>query len=191
MGRRGPKPKPQAVKQQKKAVRSTRSKRVAAAASTPTSSEGSSGAPSWLKGEALKVWQRLAPQLRQAKLLADVDAMAFARYCTHFARWLDLQNRLKKNGDIYEIETASGKVRRADPAFLMADRLDRMLLAFEDRFGLNPSERQRIFVARAQGGVGDLFGNQTSGGSNPRADDPAADATPAAKPTDTPVGLLN
>lgn len=189
MGRRGPKPKPGAIKEQKAPVRSRSKKTLAAQA--PVAPTASVDAPSWLKDEGLRIFQRLAPMLRGMKLLTEADAPAFARYCKHYARWLELQKRLDKNGDIYEIETASGVVRRADPAFVMADRLDRMLLAIEDRFGLNPAERQRIFAARAQTGAsGDLFSGQGKE-QDRRTEDPAAQATPAAEPTEGPIGLLN
>lgn len=188
MGRRGPKPKPAAIKEQLAPVRSRRKKTVAAQA--PTVAPASLDAPAWLKAEGLKIYRRLGPMLRGMKLLTEADAPAFARYCKHYARWLDMQKRLDENGDIYEIETASGLVRRADPAFVMSDRLDRMLLALEDRFGLNPAERQRIFAARAATGSPDLFNSQ-SGKEQERKDDPAAQATPAAEPVEGPVGLLN
>ena len=188
MGRRGPKPEPEGVKEQKAPVRS-RSRKTAKA--VPPNAPASSGAaPSWLKGEGLKIFLKMAPALRGMKLLTETDVPAFSRYCKHYARWLDMQKRLDKDGEFYEIETASGKVRRADPAFTMADRLDRMMLAFEDRFGLNPAERQRIMAARANtGATGDMFGS--SGKEQPRADDPAAAASPAAAPIEGPIGLLN
>lgn len=186
MGRRGPKAKPANVKSQKEPVRSKRKK--AAAAAAPVIADSNNAAPDWLKGEGLSIYRKLGPRLRDAKLLTAADVPAFARYCKHYARWIDLQKRLDKNGDIYEIETASGMVRRADPAFVMADRLDRMMLAIEDRFGLNPAERQRIFAARAStGSTSDLFGADKPD----RKDDPAAAATPPAEPTEGPIGLLN
>ncbi|MEN6535630.1 MAG: phage terminase small subunit P27 family [Bryobacteraceae bacterium] len=186
MGRRGPKPQPAGVKDQKAPIRSKQRKTAKAA---QPGAPAAGAAPSWMKGEALKIFQRMAPMLRNMKLLTEADAPAFARYCKHYARWLELQKRLDKQGDIYEIETASGVVRRADPAFVMADRLDRMLLAIEDRFGLNPAERQRIMAARANtGATGDLFGSKEP---ERREGDPAAPATPAAEPTEGPIGLLN
>jgi P27 family predicted phage terminase small subunit len=150
--------------------------------------------PKWLKGEARRIFDRRAPALRAAKLLTEADVDAFARYCKHYERWIGYQKRLDKEGDIYEIVTASGTVRRADPAFIMADRLDRMMLAFEDRFGLNPAERQRIMIARANTGVsGDLFAMPSVPAVPPskRPDDPAADAAKPAEPTESPVGFLN
>lgn len=186
MGRRGPKPQPAAIRQQKAAVRSRQANR---GAQVVESAPGSALPPKWLKGEGLRIWNRLAATLRAAKLLTDADAQTFARYCRNFARWLDMQHRLDKSGEIYEIETASGMVRRADPAFLIGDRLERMMLAVEDRFGLNPAERQRIFAARSQTGVsGDLFSQAKD---ERRSDDPAADPSQPTQPIESPVGLLN
>jgi P27 family predicted phage terminase small subunit len=190
MGRRGPKPEPAGVKEQKAPVRS-RSRKTTKAAQ-PSAPAASGVAPAWMKGESLKIFQRMAPTLRSMKLLTETDVPAFSRYCKHYSRWLDMQKRLDKDGEFYEIETASGKVRRADPAFTMADRLDRMMLAFEDRFGLNPAERQRIMAARANtGATGDMFGNSASGKDERREGDEAAAAAPAAEPIEGPIGLLN
>lgn len=190
MGRRGPKPQPAGVREQKAPVRSKQRKTQLAQPGVPSS--GAGDAPTWLKGDGLKIFQRMAPMLRGMKLLTDADVPAFSRYCTHYARWLDLQKRLKKGGDIYEIETASGKVLRAHPAFTMADRLDRMMLAFEDRFGLNPAERQRIMMARANTGSHDLFGAAAPAKDVEKRDtDPAAEAAPAVEPSEGPIGLLN
>jgi P27 family predicted phage terminase small subunit len=178
------------VKEQKAPVRSRQRKTIAA--TQPVVPAATGVAPAWLKGEGLKIFQRMAPLLRTMKLLTEADVPAFARYCKHYSRWLELQKRLDKEGDIYEIETASGKVRRADPAFTMADRLDRMMLAFEDRFGLNPAERQRIMAARANTGTpGDLFGGASGKEPERRPDDPAAPPAEPAQPIEGPIGLLN
>lgn len=159
MGRRGPKPEPAAVKEAK----GNPGRRAVGADPAPTD-EGKAkvAAPAWLKTDGLVVWQRLAPRLAALKLLTPTDAETFARYCKNFARWLKMQKRLDEMGEIYEIETASGTVRRADPAFVIGDRLERQLVSAEALFGLNPAERQRIFAARATKAPGevDLFGRQ-------------------------------
>lgn len=161
MGRRGPKPEPAAVKEAKgkPGRRPIGSDPVDAAVdAVPALID----APDWLNAEGRSVWDRLAPRLVALKLLTQTDAETFARYCKNFARWLKMQTRLDTLGEIYEIETASGIVRRADPAFLIGDRLERQLVSAEAVFGLNPAERQRIYAARANGagsGDRDLFGH--------------------------------
>ena len=178
MGRR---PDPAGVKAQKKPVRSTRKPSAANASEIPDSGLK---APAWLKGEALAIWNKRAPMLRQARLLQVADELAFARYCRNFALWLELRKTLDAEGYTYESDSNHGKLRRADPGFLIADRVERQLLAVEDRFGLNPAERQRIFLQRASGKAPGLFDEQPAqpqpGAA--KASQPAqpARATPAA-----------
>lgn len=188
--RPGPKPQSAAEREQKEPIRSKQSKRSA----TPEVAAAIDGLqpPKWLKKEGLRIWQRLAPPLRDRRLLTQADAETFARYCRNFARWLKMQAELDKAGETYESESAHGKLKRVNPAFLIADRVERQLLAIEDRFGLNPAERQRIFAARAAGAgaPGDLFGNLPQP-SEHRAGDPAAEPAQAAEPEQGPVGFLN
>jgi P27 family predicted phage terminase small subunit len=181
MGRR---PDPAAVKAQKTPVRSTRAAPAKAAVAEVVESGGK--APAWLTGEGLAIWRKNAPILRGQKLLSAADEPAFARYCRNFAKWLDLRKGLDRDGYTYDAETTSGgKLRRADPSFLIADRLERQLLAMEDRFGMNPSERQRLMMQRAAGGGGDLFSR------GQREDDAATPAAEPAAPISGPIGMLN
>ncbi len=162
MGRRGPKPEPASVKVAKGnsghrpiGTDPTPQEQAATAASAPKVEP-----PAWLKGDGLKVWKRLAPRLIGQKLLFNIDADTFGRYCKNFARWLKMQTVLDNEGETYESESPHGKYKRAHPAFLIADRVERQLIAAEANFGLNPAERQRLFAARsaASAGMGNLFG---------------------------------
>lgn len=183
---RGPKPTPGIVKSQKAPVRSARKPKAEAAGVAVVVQDTKGSAPTWLTGDGLAIWKRMAPGLRSARLLQAPDEMAFARYCRNFAAWLKLRKALDKDGFTYDASTTTGgTLRRADPNFLIADRLERQLLAVEDRFGLNPAERQRIIAARAVHGTGGLF--------DPPAEKPAGATIPAeaAKPVDSPTGFLN
>lgn len=187
---RGRKPKPEAVRDQTNPVRSTRKPKADAAQAALVVTVGGVKPPEWLIGDGLAIWNERAPLLSQVKLLTEADTLSFARYCRNFGRWLKAVKTLDTEGETYESESAHGKLRRAHPAFLIADRLERQLLAAEDRFGLNPAERQRIIAARMNGGGnGDLFGTPAA----KREDDPAAKPAPAAKPVipTGPVGFLN
>jgi P27 family predicted phage terminase small subunit len=183
MGRRA---QPAAVKEAKAAVRSKRRSPPVVAAAEGEVSEGRLKAPAWLKGEALQIWEKRGPILRDMRLLGPADEPAFARYCRNFAKWLQIRAALDRRGYTYDAPmTGGGKMRRIDPAFGVADRLERQLLALEDRFGMSPSERQRIMSQRAQPAQGNLFE------PSKRPNDPAAEPTPAAEPIDSPIGLLN
>lgn len=184
MGRRGPKPEPASVK----IAKGNSGRRPIGADPAPeVDASNEVVPPSWLKGEGLDVWNRLAPRLVALKLLSPTDVETFGRYCRNFARWLKMQKTLDAEGETYESESAHGKLKRAHPAFLIADRLDRKLESVEDRFGLNPAERQRIFAARAAAGApGDLFG-----GARPAASEKRPTPTPEPAKPNSAVGFLN
>jgi P27 family predicted phage terminase small subunit len=189
MGRRGPKPQPAAIKTKK----GNPGHRPIGADPEPKDSasavRGKIAAPPWLKKEGLDVWRRLAPRLSALKLLTFADVETFARYCRNFARWLDMNRIVDREGETYESESVHGKLKRVNPAYLIADRLERQLLAAEDRFGMNPAERQRIFAARsvhADPATRDLFGEEGK-----REGDPAARPAEPARPAPGAIGLLN
>jgi P27 family predicted phage terminase small subunit len=171
MGRRGPRPEPAAVKEKKSSTRRPIGKDPAAALAGQVRIDP----PVWLKGDGLKVWNKIAPRLAGMKLLSQTDAETFGRYCRNFARWLKLQKMVDSEGEVYETESLHGKMKRLHPGFAAAVRLDRELQAAEANFGLNPAERQRIFAARAAAAAGggtsaDLFAH---GEGSERSNTPA------------------
>lgn len=178
----GPKPAPAVVQ----AAKGTSRRPVGADPKVDHSQTGGVAPPVWLKRDGLKVWNRLAPNVARLKLLTPVDAESFARYCRNLARWLKMQDVLDKEGAVYESESAHGKLKRAHPAFLIGDRLARLLEQQEAVFGLNPAERQRIFAARSMtpDPAGDLFG---SARREEVAPTPSADVDAAPRT----VGFLN
>lgn len=184
-------PQPAAVREAKAPVRSARKPPEPEAVVEVVAEAPASRAPAFLKGEGLAIWNREAPRMRQARLLNPTDETAFARYCANLAKWTSLRAKLDRRGYTYESNSAHGKLRRVDPDFMVADRLERMLLASEDRFGRNPAERQRIMAARAAaGGQGKLFDTDPTPPA-PRADDPASLPSAPAEAIDGPVGFLN
>lgn len=187
---RGPKPKPAAVRAQTKPVRSVRKPPEAEAASAVTAKIGGAVAPNWLKGKGLDLWNAMAPTLAQAKLLTAADVGAFGRYCRNFARWIELSEDLDKVGATYLSKSNHGELLRAHPAAMLMFRIEALLMATEDRFGLNPAERQRIMAARMNApGLGDLFGTPLPA----KPDDPVAKPTQPAQAVsdDGPIGFLN
>ncbi len=176
----GPKPQPAAVKRQRAS-----SRRPVGEAPKVDVGGAAPRAPAFVKGDALEIWNAKAELLAGARLLTAADANAFGRYCVNHAKWQQMHERLETGELTYSVTTASGEVHRLRPEFIVAEKLERQLLAAEDRFGLNPAERQRIMAARSQSGVsGDLFG--------PREEaDPATKPTDPTRPADGPLGLLN
>lgn len=179
---RGRKPKPDAVRDQLQPVRSRRKPVVKVEA--PPVLVGGVAPPKSVKGIALDLWNRLAPNLILAKLLSAPDVPAFARYCRLSARWEEAEKIIDDEGMTYESESAHGKLKRAHPAAMLSMRYSRELLTLETQFGLLPAERQRIFAARAQTGVTpDLFGGPAAKDEAPAPSKPVGPSSP--------VGLLN
>lgn len=195
MGLRGPKPDPAAIKEAKgnPGRRPIGADPVVAGDDQVSDAQErtasvSVAAPVWLKGEGLDIWDRLAPRLVSMKLLSQVDAEAFGRYCRNYARWIAMQDVLDREGEVYESESTHGKLKRAHPSFMIADRLERQLQAVEDRFGLNPAERQRLYAARASQPIA-IPGELPL--AHPPSPRPQAASPGARSGAGSPVGFLN
>lgn len=128
-------------------------------ASTDDLPELEAAAPKELRGEARKIYAEVAKQLAHVKLLRASDRQALARYCDTLNEYWKVTRKLqgpkaRGGGYTYEAKTTSGgKMLRANPLFMIQDRLARRLDTMEDRFGLNPRARQEIMYRLAQQGA--------------------------------------
>src|SRR4051812_38548487 len=80
MGKRGPQPKPSALKKMQGTYRADR-----AAVNEFTPTLGLPEPPDWLDVGALEEWQRIVPELEKAGVLSLVDGAALEGYCSNFA----------------------------------------------------------------------------------------------------------
>lgn len=137
-------------------------------------------APEQLTGEARTIWGALAPELARMKLLRATDAPVFARYCDHLARFWRVKAALDGVGEVYETDSAHGRMLRINPWFAVLDRLCKRLEALEDRIGLSPAARQQLLLRMAAVPAAPLPG--------PLGE--AAEIRAPAAPT-TPIGVLS
>jgi P27 family predicted phage terminase small subunit len=155
------------------------------------------GVPEILSEEGAVMWRKLAPDLVRMNFLRPSDYMAFARYCEYMVLWWDITRRIKSPmkkrgsnpegaGVVYETNSNHGKMLRVNPLFVVRERIENRLTAFEDRFGLTPAARMQM-VQRMAGQVpaGDLF--------TPAAGEVDSDSPPPAASAEenTPIGFLN
>jgi P27 family predicted phage terminase small subunit len=129
---------------------------------------------------AAVAWRELAPLLKAARFVRETDARALARYCVRLAAWQDAITEIEAEGRTYWTDSNHGKMKRINPAFIVAERLEKGLLDYEDRFGLNPAARQRLISAMAA--------QQPTLPLEPAKPEPQ---TAAAAPTPSPVGALS
>lgn len=172
MGRR---PKPEAEK------RITGAGRRPVRAKAPVAlADGEFRAPPWLTGAAeVGVWNRIVPELRRLKMLAASDADVFARYCRHFAEWLQACDVLQAEGAsvLVKMTHSDERMPRLHPMAKVRELAERHLVDIEDRFGGSPLARFRLIAQSAAhpGAFGDLFGRA---GSEADAPPPQATGSP-------------
>ena len=130
---------------------------------------------------AAAAWRHVAPALARMRLFRETDRHALIRYCLRLARWNDSRNKVDEGGAVYETESNHGRMLRVSPHFMVLERLEKGLLEYEDRFGMNPAARQRILAAMASAQPGLPL-------------TPAPNAAPPSdsevKPSPSPIGAL-
>ena len=148
MGRRGPAPKPTALK---RALGNPGKRALNEHEPVPPSPpSGEVAPPTRLSERAKEIWADLSPLITAMGCLTTVDVGAFGRYCEGLVIYLRLQAFVEANGTTYVLKDEQGKPRRV-VKFPEAEELrhwTKTLCQFEDRFGLNPSARSRIRLAR-------------------------------------------
>jgi len=140
MGRRGPAPKPSALKQ----LEGNPGKR-AVNANEPRPKVKIPPCPKHLSAEAQKEWRRVAKQLYDLKLLTDVDRAALAAYCQAWARWVQAEKEMATE-DFRMITLTEKGYPVLTPWFSVADKAMKQMKVFLAEFGMTPSSRSRVQV---------------------------------------------
>lgn len=106
-------------------------------------------APEWLKGDALAMWNHLAPRLLNMRVLTCIDSNALARYCDAWARWRAAAKFIDERGEMYPLMDENGKAKgfAAYPQVLQYHKLAQLLGKLEGDFGLTPAARAGLTVA--------------------------------------------
>lgn len=156
MGRRGPAPKPTALKLVQGTYRADR-----APNNEPMPEPAVPSCPSWLGREAKREWRRIVPELEQLGLLSRIDRSALAAYCQAYGEWWEMEREIQKNGRVQVTDTGYEVIR---PCVGIRDRaLDRMYRYLRE-FGLSPSSRTRVSVPEKKEGSGNAFLDALAGG---------------------------
>ena len=137
-----------------------------------------------LRPRARHIWNRLAPELHRLNVLRPTDCNALSRYCEDMAQYYELTEALRKEGNVYEVQSLHGTYRRTDPRVAILDRVQARLIVMEDRFGLSPQARQSLMIRAVQIAT---QGQLPFGEASPQ--DPASPDAPP--PPDSPIGFLS
>ncbi len=143
MGRRGPAPKPNALR----ALQGNAGKR-SLPRNEPKPPPVAPKCPAWLDKAAKKEWRRVTPLLLDLGLLTEVDALALASYCQAYSmlvRATKVLNKPVEEGGGLTFTTENGyQVQR--PEVSIAQKSMQLIKAFCAEFGFTPSARGRMQV---------------------------------------------
>jgi P27 family predicted phage terminase small subunit len=141
MGRRGPTPKPTAIKQ----AQGNPGKRTLSD-NEPVPPTGEIVPPEWLSPEAKRFWFSMAPICVSMKTLTTADVQTFGRYCETFARWLEVRRFIAKDLKGSAVYQTGGGYWTERPEGAELRKLNKDLVIFEREFGLTPAARTRIQI---------------------------------------------
>lgn len=136
MGKRGPAPKPTALR----VLHGDRRDRINDA--EPQPAEGEVTAPEELSDDARAVWDQLAPDLIRVGVLTAWDVPAFVMVCEVLARYRQATKLV--NGSALLVQGPNGFVK--NPALLVQREAEVTFAQLGARFGLTPSDRSQLKV---------------------------------------------
>lgn len=144
MGRRGPAPKPTALR----VLHGDRADRINTAEPQPGRSDVAP--PEWLSEDALAVWAEYAPDLKRQGVLTAWDCEAFGCWCDSVARRRSAARTLEREGEVIEMPVfdkngeQTGTRRGRNPWLLVLNQADAQVQRYGARFGLTPSDRSQL-----------------------------------------------
>lgn len=141
-------------------------------------------APRNLKADERAIWQKLAPELGQMRILRPTDLPAFRRYVVLLAKWAAVE-KLLRPARLVQVTNSEHvqNMERISKALMVAIMLDKRLGEIEDRFGLNPSARQALLMKMAQVQPGLPF--------DPRPGDADRGSVAPVPVKQSPIGILS
>ena len=135
MGKRGPAPKPTALKR----LEGNPGKRpLPQNEPTPT---GIPVCPSWLSREAKAAWRLYVPELEALGIVGAVDSAALAALCTCYATFKRADEAIQEHGLTFE--TPNGYIQQRPEVSIRSKALEQMR-QYLSEFGMSPSSRSRI-----------------------------------------------
>lgn len=103
-------------------------------------------APSWMADYAREMWDKLAPELIDAKVLTRTDLHVLEGFCSAYSRWREAEEDVTRNG----ITIKSMMGRSKNPACTVANEAMRQMTSYGAALGLDPASRARLVVPKAK-----------------------------------------
>lgn len=139
MGKRGP------AKTSNKILKMRGSPLAKGRKGEPKPAAGVPKPPKWLKGEALKEWKRVVPELAAIGLLAFVDQAALAAMCQAWADYLRNKAVVDAEGDVV---TNNKGMKMKHPAVNVMEGAFNRWQRLMKEFGLTPAARANMAIEK-------------------------------------------
>jgi len=154
MGKRGPAPKPTALR----VLHGDRKDRINK--DEPVPSAGDIVPPSWLGEDAVLLWESLADDLIAKGVLTSWDTEAFACLCDAAARRQRAAERLAEDGEVIEAAVynkngdVTGHRTVKSPWTYVLNDSDGQVQRWGAKFGLSPTDRAQLKIGGEDPGAG-------------------------------------
>jgi len=97
--------------------------------------------PDDMSAGAIKQWDKVSKQLKEARIITNIDVDALSMYCEAYATWIDANKAIQKHGVV--VKNKSGFPVQS-PYFLVANKAFDQMRAMLTEFGMTPSSRTRV-----------------------------------------------
>jgi P27 family predicted phage terminase small subunit len=145
MGKRGPAPKPTALKklQGNMGRRPLNENEPALDTTMPA-------CPRWLTAEARAEWRRVATKLHKAGILTNVDRAVLAAYCQAWSDWVSTSKQLEQEPTVIVPDDDTGKRRYLNPTTTAANSARDAMIKYARELGMTPSARTGIKIEQVK-----------------------------------------
>lgn len=138
MGKRGPLPKPTALRKAEGNVG-----RLPIHPDEPQPLVEKPRCPQHLSKIARRHWHMILPLLYNLGLIAKIDLSTFAAYCQNYGRWVKAERELAKEGEGEVITSKHGQSYQS-PWLSISNKCLELQKHYESSFGLSPATRVRL-----------------------------------------------
>lgn len=137
MGKRGPPPTPNRLKELSGTLRADRKRNA------PEPRVEAPNCPTWLSREGKAEWRRIVPQLEALGLIAKIDRALLAGLCESWSTWVACEKVIRQEGRTFK--SPNGHICQR-PEVAIGCKALKDLTRLGAEFGLSPSARSRLEV---------------------------------------------
>jgi P27 family predicted phage terminase small subunit len=101
--------------------------------------------PAHLDERARARFSAMAEMLARHGVMTELDAAALARYAVVWCRWIEAEAEVKRRGPV--VKTEAGNIIQ-NPFLSVANKCLLQMAQIESEFGMTPSSRSRIRMAK-------------------------------------------